>query len=245
MDQEMLKTSKKQRLIISVIAILMLGSFIASYAAIVLANSNNSTEDADAMVMRYAQALSEKQQEMADASAGSFGEFINFKNRITAYNENTANEMALQTEDLKAGSGRVLAEGDTNYLAYYVGWCADESIFDSTFNSNESPSSFTKVLDASQGLIEGWERGVVGMQLGGIRELTIPGELAYKDTREICGGYNKPLKFIVMPVEKTDALSQLGDEVNLAQTKYQYAIYGIDYDKQIKAASESEVQVEE
>ena len=54
MDQELLKTSKKQRLIIAVIAILMIGSFIASYAAIVLMNGSDSNlNDADRLVAKY------------------------------------------------------------------------------------------------------------------------------------------------------------------------------------------------
>lgn len=239
MDQEMLKTSKKQRLIIAVIAILMIGSFIASYAGVILSKSDSAASDTDALVEKYASEYYDVQKKVASATASEFDEFIGFKNRIVAYNENTANENGLQTEDLKIGDGRTLAEGDTNYLAFYVGWCPDESIFDSTFNSNDSPASFTGILDASVGLIEGWNAGVIGMNLGGIREITIPGELAYQDTTEICGGTYKPLKFLVMPVENSGSFAELYSELNLARTKYQYASWGIDYDKQIKSSEES------
>ena len=71
------------------------------------------------------------------------------------------------------------------------------------------------------------------MKIGGIREITIPGELAYKDQMEICGGYNKPLKFLVMAVANEDPLKSLSDELDLAYLKMQYAHYGIDYDTQI------------
>ena len=47
MDQDLLKTSTKQRVIIAVIAILMLGSMIASYAAIVMGKGNNTTSTSD------------------------------------------------------------------------------------------------------------------------------------------------------------------------------------------------------
>ena len=78
---------------------------------------------------------------------------------VKAYNEKTANESGVQTRDLVKGSGRTIGEKDGDYLAYYVGWCADESIFDSSLDNNKSPASFAKALDVSIGMIEGWYRG--------------------------------------------------------------------------------------
>ena len=72
--------------------------------------------------------------------------------------------------------------------------------------------------------------GMAGARLGGVREITIPGELAYGESREICGGKNKPLKFIVMPIERTEPLATLSDELNDITMRLQYAYYGIDYD---------------
>ena len=118
----------------------------------------------------------------------------------------------------------------SNYLAYYVGWCADETVFDSSFDDNDDPTSFAKVLDPELGMIEGWTQGVEGMKIGGVRRITVPGELAYGDSMEICGGTNKPLRFLVMAVAKSDSLKQLSDEVDEAFMRYQYAQYGIDYD---------------
>ena len=79
--------------------------------------------------------------------------------------------------------------------------------------------------------------GVVGMKLGGIREITIPGELAYKDATEICGGTYKPLKFVVMAVANEDPLKTLNTELALDNLKVQYANYGIDYEELLKGAS--------
>lgn len=72
---------------------------------------------------------------------------------------------------------------------------------------------------------------MIGMKLGGIREITVSGELAYGSSREICGGYNKPLKFLVMPVENVDPLKTAAAELDKAYLKLQYAYYGIDYDE--------------
>lgn len=242
MDQKSLKISLKQRIFIAVIAIFLLGSMTVSYISIVLSNQSNrpkSTID-PTLATQYEALYNEKLTTLKTASESYFSEFISFKSRITAFNEATANASYVSTNDLKIGNGRELTQGDLNYLAYYVGWCADESIFDSSFDSTSSPSSFVNILDASTGLIEGWNLGVIGMRLGGIREITVPSELAYGESREICGGLNKPLKFMIMALENTDPLASLSKELSLARTRYQYAQFGIDYDAMIQERNSSQ-----
>ena len=68
------------------------------------------------------------------------------------------------------------------------------------------------------------------MKVGGVRRITVPGELAYGDQMEICGGTNKPLRFLVMAVENKDPIKTLASELDEAYMRYQYAQYGIDYD---------------
>ena len=58
-----------------------------------------------------------------------------------------------------------------------------------------------------------WNTGVVGMKIGGVREIQIPGELAYGSSREICGTTNSPLKFVVMAIEDTK-LNELNNELD-------------------------------
>ncbi len=235
MEEKELKTSIKQRIIISLIAIIRVGSMIAGYALIILNGGKSSTSDTgseidEAKIAEYKEAYEKKQEEFKEYSKADFEKFVQYKSEVKAYNETAANTGGVQTKDLHKGSGRKLTEGDTNYLAYYIGFCADESIFDSSFDDNDNPKGFTGILDASMGLIEGWNAGVVGMRIGGVREITIPGELAYGDTQEICGGYNKPLKFIVMAMANEGTLKEKAEELDEASMKLQYAYYGIDYD---------------
>ena len=152
---------------------------------------------------------------------------------MKGYNESAANEDGVKTRDLAKGSGDKV--GEDNYLAYYVGWCADETVFDSSFDDNDNPTGFAKILDPSLGMIEGWDQGVSGMRLGGVREITVPGELAYGDQMEICGGYNKPLKFIVMAVENTKERKELSEKLDEAYMRYEYAQYGVDYDEMLQS----------
>jgi len=231
MKEEMLKTSTRQRVVITIIAVIMLVSIIASYA-LIIQNSQSSTQaanDASKLIAKYESEYNDAISKIPDASSAYFSDFAKFTSRISAYNEVSANAGALHTEDLKEGTGRVLTDGDYNYLAFYIGWCPDETVFDSTLDNAKNPTKFKSVLTGSENLIEGWLLGVVGMKLGGVRELTIPSELAYKDG-EICGGTNKPLKFIVMPVENTGALAEVAKAADTARTKLQYAYYGIDYE---------------
>ena len=239
MDEKELKTSIKQRIFIALIAVLMLGSIIASYAAIIL-NGGNSSSSGDtnvdqAKVAEYQEAYNKLQAEFSERTKDDYDRFIAYKSEIKAYNETSANEDGLQVKDLEKGSGDKISKDNAEYLAYYVGWCADESVFDSSFDNNDNPTAFAKILDASLGMIEGWNQGVEGMRIGGIREITVPGELAYGDSMDICGGKNKPLKFLIMTKAKEDPLKTLASDLDAAYMRLQYASYGMDYDEMVNA----------
>lgn len=236
MDEKELKTSPKQRFFIILIAVLMLGSIVASYALIIANGGKTTTTSGDEIeidddkIAELEAKYNEVEQKFTDATKADFETFAKYRSEIKAYNEASANTSGLQTRDLKKGTGRKIEEGDKDYYAYYVGWCADESVFDSSFNDNDNPTGFSRAIDASLGMIEGWNAGVVGMRLDGVREITIPGELAYGDAMEICGGTNKPLKFIVMTKAKEEPLVSLSKEIEDAYMRLQYAHYGMDYD---------------
>lgn len=80
-------------------------------------------------------------------------------------------------EVLKAGSGaKVVKSGDTLNV-HYVGTLQDGTVFDSSVARN-SPFSFR----IGQGrVIEGWEKGLMGMEVGEKRKLTISPEMGYGD----------------------------------------------------------------
>jgi peptidylprolyl isomerase/FKBP-type peptidyl-prolyl cis-trans isomerase FkpA len=76
-------------------------------------------------------------------------------------------------EDLVAGKGPEAVRGKTVEV-HYTGWLTDGTQFDSSVGG--SPFSFR--LGAGE-VIEGWDRGVAGMKVGGKRKLTLPPDLAY------------------------------------------------------------------
>ena len=88
----------------------------------------------------------------------------------------------LEIEDLSVGTGVEAISGD-KVTVHYTGWLIDGTKFDSSLDRGQ-PFSFQ--IGARQ-VIEGWDRGLRGMQVGGVRKLTIPSELAYGD-RAVGGG---------------------------------------------------------
>lgn len=239
MDDKKLKTSVGQRIVIIVIALLLLGSTVLTYAFIVVSNGNSnssSTADVDKRLEELSDQFDEKNTELAAAakplSDKYFKDFVKYKSNVKAYNETAANEAVLSTRDLKQGTGATITEGSTNYMAYYIGWCPDGSIFDSSFDNQgketDQPdaTALNAPLDPSIGLIEGWNQGIVGMKIGGVREITMSGSLAYGSTQEICGGYNKPLKFIVMPIERDAEIIKLSEELSSIRTQILLTMYG-------------------
>ena len=79
----------------------------------------------------------------------------------------------LEMQDLVVGTGREAKKGDVVEV-HYTGWLTDGKKFDSSVG--RGPFSFD--LGAGQ-VIQGWDRGVAGMKVGGKRKLTLPPELGY------------------------------------------------------------------
>ena len=80
----------------------------------------------------------------------------------------------LKIEETKVGTGAEAVTGNS-VMVHYTGWLTNGTKFDSSKDRKE-PFSFQ--LGAGQ-VIKGWDQGVAGMKVGGIRKLTIPASLGY------------------------------------------------------------------
>lgn len=82
-------------------------------------------------------------------------------------------EVKLVIEDLKVGTGAA-ATLDSTVTILYHGTFADGKVFDSTRTADNQPRSWPL-----RQLIQGWQIGIPGMKVGGIRRLSVPWQLAY------------------------------------------------------------------
>jgi FKBP-type peptidyl-prolyl cis-trans isomerase len=74
--------------------------------------------------------------------------------------------------DVKEGKGAEVKKGATVTI-HYTGWLTNGTKFDSS-HDREGPATFPL-----ERLIKGWQEGVPGMKVGGVRRMVIPYELAY------------------------------------------------------------------
>ncbi len=100
----------------------------------------------------------------------------------------------LKIQDIKVGNGAE-AKPNTTVSVHYTGWLTNGKEFDSSVKRGQ-PFKFE--LGAGQ-VIPGWDKGVLGMKVGGKRKLTIPPQLGYGERG--AGGVIPPNSTLVFEVE--------------------------------------------
>jgi FKBP-type peptidyl-prolyl cis-trans isomerase len=100
----------------------------------------------------------------------------------------------LEIEEITVGTGEAAKAGD-RVTVHYTGWLTDGTKFDS---SKDRGTPFQFNLGAHE-VIAGWDQGVAGMAVGGVRKLTIPSELGYGARG--AGGVIPPNATLVFEVE--------------------------------------------
>ncbi len=89
-------------------------------------------------------------------------------------------DVPFSTTDLVVGTGPTAVPGQTLAVAY-TGWLYDPTAPENkgaVFDSASTANPFTFTL-GSGFVIDGWEQGLLGMQVGGLRRIIIPPELGY------------------------------------------------------------------
>jgi len=106
----------------------------------------------------------------------------------------TTTASGLIIDDVTVGDGDIATAGK-RVTVHYTGWLPDGRKFDSSKDRNEP---FVFPLGGRR-VIAGWDEGVQGMKVGGVRKLTIPPELGYGARG--AGGVIPPNATLVFEVE--------------------------------------------
>lgn len=89
---------------------------------------------------------------------------------------------AFSSTDLQVGTGTAAASGQYVKVGY-TGWLYDSTKTDGKGLQFDSNASLTAFPLGSGAVIAGWDQGLVGMKVGGIRRLIIPPSLGYGGAR--------------------------------------------------------------
>lgn len=103
-------------------------------------------------------------------------------------------EASLICDDTQVGTGDEAVAGK-QVTVHYTGWLETGEKFDS---SRDRMQPFGFLLGDGQ-VIKGWDEGVVGMKVGGVRRLTIPAAMGYGARG--AGGVIPPHATLVFEVE--------------------------------------------
>jgi len=205
-------TSKAQRIGIWIIAGFMAVGTIGSFAIIVLANSN-AQQDQERVKQLTAEYTAATNKQAKDLSDKYFATLSEYAGRAAAFDAAAVTE--LTTEDIVTGTGDDITE-ESSFSAYYIGWRPDGTVFDSSIDGTTLKEPFAV---APGGVIQGWTKGAAGMKVGGIRELTIPSDLAYGEagSGELIPA-NTPLKFVIMIIPAPEPIEMPQELLNYYQT---------------------------
>ncbi len=216
------KTPNWQRITIWIIAIAMAGGTLLGMFFMVFAAQNKELDPDGITQSQQQKALDELNVKLdehqakvdaqdAELSKTYFPILNEFRARVAAFEPAGIGDV--KTEDLKTGDGaEITSENGADYAMYYIGWQPNGEIFDSSFNDDSEV--LKSPLTGSGSYITGWNEGVIGMKIGGVREITIPADKAYGDTGSGCDesgencsiAPNTPLKFVVLAIPAPDEI---------------------------------------
>lgn len=148
---------------ISVVAMAM-AIYLVQVESTIFSSSETSQVAAVSEAMQSSVVIVDNSVDVTQARANAYLQ--------AADNQGNINRMVV--DDIKVGTGAEVKQGDT-VSVHYVGTLQDGTEFDNS-HKRGAPIDFTvgKAM-----VIQGWEEGLIGMQVGGQRVLVIPPEMAY------------------------------------------------------------------
>jgi FKBP-type peptidyl-prolyl cis-trans isomerase len=211
-------TPRSQRIGIWIIAIVLTIGTLGSFLAIVLSNQNQQTDQANLQKAsnEYQKAYADYQAKLKVYNTQVAAQTTQLSGQYYAIFSQYASAPAkfdasgvksLKTQDIKVGDGAVITT-KTAYSAYYIGWNPKGVIFDQSIDKSALKAPLTVSTDGS--MIVGWEQGVLGMKVNGVREISIPSSMAYGATGSGANiPANTPIKFVVMIIPTVTVITPI------------------------------------
>lgn len=166
-------TTKTQRIIIWVIAIVMAVGTLGSFFIFLLPSSNvpvKTQAEKD-----YEKQLAEFQKEQAACPAGQVQDKKVTPAPTPPEVTPTGDITELKTEDVTVGDGAAVKAGDCVELFYHGVLASDAKAFEGGDNYAEG----IPYRSRTNGFVPGFATGLVGMKVGGERKIFIPSDQAY------------------------------------------------------------------
>jgi peptidylprolyl isomerase len=107
----------------------------------------------------------------------------------------------LQIIDIQLGDGKAAVKGAL-ITTQYRGTLEDGTVFDS---SHDRGKAFQCVIGTGR-VIKGWDQGLMGMRVGGKRQLRVPAHLAYGERQ--MGEHIKPHSNLIFEIELLEVLTR-------------------------------------
>lgn len=216
-------TKKSQRIGIWIIALTLTVGTLGGFLVMVLAPKNQATDQArlEQLISEYRKEYDvyqgkvdvQNKERAAVLSAKYYNTFKQYQSQAKKFDADSVKK--LEMVDLKQGDGETITD-TTKFAVYYMLWLPDGKIKEQSI----ADGALSMPLEISDGLknaslIDGWKEGLIGMKIGGVRELTLPSDKAYKEagTKDAEGNVdipgNTPLKFVTMAIP----LPEKGEEI--------------------------------
>lgn len=230
-------TKKSQRIAIWVIAITLTVGTLGGFLVMVLAPKNQAVDQArlDQLISEYREEYDVYQKKVSardekitnELTKKYYGEYKKYQSRATKFDAKSVKK--LEKIDLKKGTGAEI-KGDTAFAVYYMLWLPNGKIKEQSASDGKLgfPLDISDGLDKAS-LISGWKEGLLGMKIGGVRELTLPSDKGYgsEDKKDAEGKVdipaNTPLKFVVMAVPVPDKGEEIAEPPMSNELKRLYA----------------------
>ena len=150
---------------------------------------------------------------------------------IIIFNKNI-HSSEIQILDEVKGTGIEIVN-HSKVSVHYIGKLEDQSEFDNSYKRNE----YFKFQVGTRQVIQGWEIGLLGMQVGGKRTIFIPYELAYGDNGVV--NIIPPKSNLIFDIEVFEIIPPQYKELDslqlkLAMTDDQFKIFDIRIIEEVK-----------